>query len=75
MTTSEGIEPAETKRWQTVVFAILSLAVVVGVYLYVQVRTIDVESLSDDLFLLRDFDGNVAVLHTDAGARCEFLGR
>lgn len=47
------------------VFGVLLLAG--GAYLYSQTRALDVEQLSDDLWVLRGFGGNVAVLRTDAG--------
>ncbi|MEM7219395.1 MAG: MBL fold metallo-hydrolase [Pseudomonadota bacterium] len=43
------------------------LALLGAGYVAVQVRALDVERLSDDLYVLRGFGGNVAVLRTDAG--------
>jgi glyoxylase-like metal-dependent hydrolase (beta-lactamase superfamily II) len=56
------------KRWQWIVGSIAVLLVVSGAYLYVQVRSLGVERLSDDLYVLRGLGGNTAVLRTDAGA-------
>ena len=56
------------KRWQTVLLVLVSLVVGLGGYVYLQVRSLEIERLSDDLFVLRGFGGNVAVLRTDAGA-------
>ena len=56
------------KRWQWIVGTIAALLVVSGAYLYVQVRSLEVERLSDDLYVLRGLGGNTAVLRTDAGA-------
>lgn len=55
------------KRWQLVLIVLLSIVVLLGGYVYSQVRALDVERLSDDLFVLRGFGGNAAVLRTDAG--------
>jgi cyclase len=55
------------KRWQLIALAITAtLALILG-WVYSQVRAIDVEALSDDLFVLRGFGGNVAVLKTTEG--------
>ncbi len=43
------------------------LLVAAGAYIYSQTRALAVEQLSDDLWVLRGFGGNVAVLRTDAG--------
>ena len=56
------------KRWQWIVGIIAVLLVVSGTYLYVQLRSLGVERLSDDLYVLRGLGGNTAVLRTDAGA-------
>ena len=55
------------KVWQIVLGLVLLALVLVGVYVYSQVRALDVEQLSDDLYVLRGFGGNTAVLRTDAG--------
>ena len=56
------------KRWKQIVGIVAALVVVVGGYLYIQVRSLDVERLSQDLYVLRGLGGNTAVLRTDAGA-------
>ncbi len=56
------------KRWQWIVASIAALLVVLGGYLYVQVRSLEVERLSADLYVLRGLGGNTAVLRTEAGA-------
>jgi cyclase len=56
------------KRWQWIVGSIALLFVVLGGYLYIQVRSLEVEPLSEDLYVLRGLGGNTAVLRTDAGA-------
>jgi len=55
------------KKWQIVIALLLLGIVLTGSYVYSQLRTIDVERLSDDLFVLRGLGGNVAVLRTTAG--------
>ena len=55
------------KRWQTILLVLVSLTVLLGGYVFLQIRTIEVERLSDDLYVLRGFGGNTAVLRTDAG--------
>ena len=56
------------KKWQVSLLLVLAIIAVAAVYVFVQVRTIKVERLSDDLFVLRGLGGNTAVLRTDAGA-------
>ena len=56
------------KRWHAVLLVLVSLVLVLGGYVYLQVRSLEIERLSDDLFVLRGFGGNVAVLRTEAGA-------
>ena len=55
------------KKWQTVLLVLVSLTVLLGGYVFRQTRNIQVERLSDDLFVLRGFGGNSPVLRTDAG--------
>ena len=47
---------------------LLVLAALGSAYVYLQLRQLDVEQLSDDLWVLRGLGGNSAVLRTDAGA-------
>jgi cyclase len=56
------------KKWQIGLLACFLLIVSTGAYVLVQARTLEVERLSDDLFVLRGLGGNTAVLRTDAGA-------
>ena len=56
------------KRWHMALVVVVSLLVLAGAYLFVQARSIEVEKLSEDLFVLRGFGGNTAVLRTDLGA-------
>ena len=56
------------KRWQKTLLVVLSLVLVVVGFVYLQIRALDVEKLSDDLHVLRGLGGNVAVLRTDTGS-------
>ncbi|MEE4145097.1 MAG: MBL fold metallo-hydrolase, partial [Halieaceae bacterium] len=56
------------KKWQTGLLLVAVLVIVSCGYVFVQLRTIEVERLSDDLSVLRGLGGNTAVLRTDAGA-------
>ena len=56
------------KSWQIILVLVLVVVALGGGYVYLQVRALDVEQLSDDLWVLRGFGGNTAVLRTDAGA-------
>ena len=55
------------KSWQILIVLVLSALALSAGYLYTQVRAIDVEQLSDDLWVLRGFGGNTAVLKTRSG--------
>ena len=56
------------KRWQTILLVSVSLLLLLGLVVYVQVRALDVEKLSEDLYVLRGLGGNVAVLRTATGS-------
>ncbi|MCB1684042.1 MAG: MBL fold metallo-hydrolase [Pseudomonadales bacterium] len=56
------------KRWQTLVAAVLVLALLGAALVYNRIRSLEVEQLSTDLFVLRGMGGNVAVLRTDTGS-------
>lgn len=55
------------KGWIKILLASLLVVAGIGTWVYLQVRAIDAERLSDDLHVLRGFGGNVAVLATSAG--------
>ena len=55
------------KHWKSVVLVLALVLVGAAAYLFVQVRGLEVEQLSDDLFVLRGLGGNAAVLRTAAG--------
>ncbi len=56
------------KVWQALLALVLLIVVGLGVYVFVTLRSLDVEQLSEDLWVLRGLGGNTAVLKTDAGA-------
>lgn len=56
------------KRWQIALGLFGLFVVLVGVYIYSALKSIDVEQLSDDLWVLRGMGGNTAVLRTNEGA-------
>ena len=56
------------KTWQRVLLFLSALVIALVVYVVAQVRAVDVDQLSDDLWVLRGAGGNTAVLRTDAGA-------
>ena len=55
------------KRWQAGLLILVILVAIVTGYLWWQIRSLEIEHLSDDLFVLRGLGGNTAVLRTDAG--------
>ena len=55
------------KLWQTVIALLLLVLAIGGGYVYSQVRALEVEQLTDDLWVLRGFGGNTAVLRTREG--------
>jgi glyoxylase-like metal-dependent hydrolase (beta-lactamase superfamily II) len=56
------------KRWQSWLLLVAVLVIAFCGYVFLQFRTIEVERLSKDLWVLRGLGGNTAVLRTDAGA-------
>ncbi len=55
------------KIWKKALLAIVLLIASFAVYLLVNVRSLEVESLSSDLHVIRGVGGNTIVLKTDAG--------
>lgn len=55
------------KRWKKIVLALVMLLLIMGGYVWWQARALDVERLSDDLYVLRGLGGNTVVLRTGAG--------
>ena len=56
------------KFWKKALLALVSLLVIFVIYLFVNVRSLSVEKINDDLYVLRGVGGNTTVLNTDAGA-------
>lgn len=54
-------------KWKRLLLLVLLLLLSAAAYVWVQLRSLEVEQLSDDLYVLRGLGGNVAVLRTDAG--------
>jgi len=55
------------KKWQIALISVVAVIAAFMGYVYSQISAIDVEQLSDDLYVLRGMGGNTAVLRTDAG--------
>lgn len=55
------------KYWKIGFLSVFALLIAFGGYFYSQLRALEVEKLSDDLFVLRGMGGNTTVLKTDAG--------
>ena len=51
-----------------ILLGLLALVALLAAYVFFSVRSIDVEQLSEDLYVLRGFGGNTAVLRTGAGS-------
>lgn len=56
------------KLWPKAVLLIVALSAAVGVYAYSQIRSLTVEQLTDDVYVIYGLGGNVGVLGTDQGA-------
>ncbi len=56
------------KVWKKALLGVVVLALALAGYVFVSVRSLEVEQLSEDLHVLRGFGGNTAVLRTAAGA-------
>lgn len=55
------------KRWKKVLLAVVALSLILGGYVWWQVRSLEVEHLSGDLYVLRGLGGNTVVLRTSVG--------
>jgi len=56
------------KFWKKCILALLLLIIIFVIYLLLNIRSLTVESLSDDIHIIRGIGGNTTVLNTDAGA-------
>jgi len=56
------------KKWQSALVIFAALVIGIAIYIAVQARSLEVEQLTEDLFVLRGLGGNTAVLRTEAGA-------
>lgn len=54
--------------WKKIIIGIAVLIAVFALYIYLSLRVIDVEQLSEDLYVLRGLGSNVTVLKTAEGA-------
>ncbi len=55
------------KFWKKLIFATLLLVATFAIYLVLNIRSLSVEKISDDLFVIRGIGGNTTILKTDAG--------
>lgn len=55
------------KYWKIGFLSVFALLIAFGGYFYSQLRALEVEKLSEDLFVLRGMGGNTTVLKTDVG--------
>ena len=56
------------KLWKKTVLGLLILVLTYAAFVLIQVRSLDVEKLSDDLWVIRGMGGNTTVLRTAEGA-------
>lgn len=53
--------------WKKIAFSLLLIIVAFAVYVFLSIRSLDVEQLSDDLYVIRGIGSNTTVLKTNAG--------
>jgi glyoxylase-like metal-dependent hydrolase (beta-lactamase superfamily II) len=56
------------KFWKKCVLALLLLSVIFIIYVFLSIRSLDVETINDDIHIIRGAGGNTTVLNTKAGA-------
>lgn len=56
------------KLWKKIVFGLLIITLSYAAFVLIQVRSLAVEKLSDDLWVIRGMGGNTTVLRTSEGA-------
>ena len=55
------------KLWLKVLLTTAAFALILGLYVFGQIRSIKIEQITDDVHVLYGLGGNVAVLRTDEG--------
>jgi len=56
------------KFWKKSLIVLICLGFLIGAYLTINIRSLSVEKISQDLFIIRGVGGNTAVLRTSEGA-------
>ncbi len=56
------------KFWKKCILALLILVVIFIIYILLNIRSLSVERINDDIHVIRGVGGNTTVLNTDAGA-------
>jgi cyclase len=56
------------KFWEKSIVALLLLVVIFIIYILLNIRSLSVEKINDDIHVIRGVGGNTTVLNTDAGA-------
>ncbi|GGZ97232.1 hypothetical protein GCM10008090_01890 [Arenicella chitinivorans] len=56
------------KKWQRVLLLIVFAVITLALYLFTQVRQLEIEQVTDDLYVIRGVGGNTSVLRTEGGA-------
>jgi len=56
------------KFWKKCILALLLLIVIFIIYILLNIRSLSVEKINDDIHVIRGVGGNTTVLNTDAGA-------
>jgi cyclase len=56
------------KFWKKCILALLILVIIFIIYILLNIRSLSVERINDDIHVIRGVGGNTTVLNTDAGA-------
>ena len=56
------------KFWKKSLIALILLGLLIGAYLSINIRSLSVEQISQDIFIIRGVGGNTSVLRTSEGA-------
>ncbi|MCH8257928.1 MAG: hypothetical protein IIA75_08530, partial [Proteobacteria bacterium] len=62
-----SIQDPGMRIWQWLVVSIVVVVVAFGAYVFLQVRSLEVRQITNDLYVIYGLGGNVAVLDTDEG--------